>query len=138
MTPQQQQTLIDSAIAARGNAYAPYSNFLVGAALLTDNGGVVAGANVENASYGLTLCAERVAAGAAVAAGARGIVAVAVATEGGAAPCGACRQFLNEFGSAMTVLCVDSASGRVTREVLLSELLPESFGPAALGGTRRP
>jgi cytidine deaminase len=119
--------LIESALAVRRQAYAPYSNFLVGAAVLTEDGSVFTGTNVENASYGLTLCAERVAASAAVAAGHRKLVAVAVATAGGAAPCGACRQFLAEFGGAMDVLLVDADRPETVKRTSLADLLPQQF-----------
>ncbi|MEM8943933.1 MAG: cytidine deaminase [Planctomycetota bacterium] len=119
--------LIAASLAARQQAYAPYSKFLVGAAVLTDDGKVVAGANVENASYGLTICAERVAATAAVAAGARSITAVAIATAGAASPCGACRQVLAEFGGSMAVLLVDADDPSAVRTTTLDQLLPEQF-----------
>ncbi len=127
MENQDQDELVRSALAIRQQAYAPYSKFLVGAAVLTDDGAVFTGTNVENASYGLTLCAERVAAAAAVAAGQRKITAVAVATAGGAAPCGACRQFLAEFGGSMDVLLVDVDRPENVKQMSLADLLPEQF-----------
>ena len=127
MTDQVTQQLIDQALAVRTNAYAPYSNFLVGAALVTEDGTVFTGTNVENASYGLTICAERVAACTAAAAGHRKITAVAVATSGGASPCGACRQFLSEFGGAMDVYLVDADQPQNVRHFSLRDLLPEQF-----------
>lgn len=125
--PDQRQALVAAALAARGRAYAPFSGFHVGAALLDEQGRVFPGVNVENSSYGLTICAERSAAVAAVTAGAKRFEAVAVATSGGAAPCGACRQFLYEFGPACVVLLVDSDTGAVVRTVALEELLPQGF-----------
>lgn len=124
--------LIDRASAARANAYAPYSGFAVGAAVSTDQG-VFSGANVENAAFPVGTCAERVAAGAAVAAGARLVHALAVAgpTEEPTPPCGMCRQFLFEFGPDMTVVSVGTGGRR--RRWPLSELLPAAFDPAALG-----
>ncbi|NOZ40866.1 MAG: cytidine deaminase [Planctomycetes bacterium] len=122
-----QQQLIDAALASRQQAYAPYSKFLVGAAVLAEDGSITAGANVENASYGLTICAERVAVGAAVANGARKLSAVAVVTSGGASPCGACRQVLAEFGGAMDVVLVDADDPTNVRTMTLDELLPEQF-----------
>ncbi len=119
--------LISAAISARQNAYAPYSKFLVGAAVLTEDGTIFTGTNVENASYGLTICAERIAAGAAVAAGHRKITAVAVATEGAASPCGACRQFLAEFGGGMQVYQVDADEPDRIIETSLDKLLPAQF-----------
>jgi cytidine deaminase len=129
------EELISLALAARDRAYAPYSRFQIGAALRTEDGRVFDGANVENASYGISLCAERVAAAAAVAAGARRIQEIAVV--GGstrpAAPCGACRQFLFEFGPEMRVVS-ESPSGE-RRTWRLSELLADGFGPADLEAT---
>src|SRR6188474_2448869 len=98
--------LISAAIAARLEAHAPYSNFKVGAALLAKDGRVFTGCNVENLSYGLTMCAERVAIGAAVAAGVRDFQGVAVVADTGVpiSPCGACRQVLSEFGVLQVIL----------------------------------
>jgi len=108
------------------NAYAPYSEFHVGAAIEADDGSIHVGCNVENASYGLTICAERMAVGAAVAAGKRRLVrlAVASAVEPPATPCGACRQLLVEFGLDLEVIAVGPSSERRWR---LRELLPEAF-----------
>jgi cytidine deaminase len=103
-------------------AYAPYSGYRVGAALLGRNGRVYAGCNVENASYGLTICAERAAYCQAVADGCRGFEALVVATEDGGAPCGACLQVAREFGPGLDVALVDAA-GRL-RQTTLAELLP--------------
>ena len=124
------QELIALATEARLKAYAPYSHYLVGAALLTASGKVYTGANVENASYGLAICAERTAAVKAVSDGERDFVSIAVVTENGGTPCGACRQVLNEFGPEMRVLIAD-ATGHY-QALRLSELLPASFGPAQL------
>ncbi|MGG5811029.1 cytidine deaminase [Falsiroseomonas sp. CW058] len=119
---------------ARGFAHAPYSRFQVGAALLCDDGSVVGGCNVENASYGATICAERVAVGAAVASGRRRFVAVAVAGPAGVAlgPCGICRQVLSEFSpdGALRVVTRDAAGA--PRVTTLGALLPAAFGPADL------
>lgn len=119
-------------------AYAPYSNFHVGAALAFDDGGVITGANVENASYGLSLCAETVAAARAMNEGRRGgLVAVAVtggAGKGAVTLCGRCRQVLNELaqiGGTDPVVWCDG--GEEVIEARLSELLPHGFGPASLG-----
>jgi len=127
MSVPEQKRLIESALDIRQQAYAPYSKFLVGAALATKDGTVFTGTNVENASYGLTICAERVAAAAAVAAGHRKITAVAVATSGGASPCGACRQFLAEFGGSMKVYLVDADQPQSVKTMSLADLLPEQF-----------
>ncbi len=116
--------LIAAAWAARENAYAPYSNFQVGAALLTTNGRVFLGCNVENISYGLTNCAERVAIGAAIAAGARSFekVVVVADTAQPISPCGACRQVLAEFGVKSVILA--NRTQKVTFS--LEELLPRA------------
>jgi len=119
--------LVAAALASRLAAYAPYSRIRVGAALLTRNGRIFTGANVENASYGLTLCAERVATVKAVTAGDREFAAVAVAwdREGFCYPCGACRQVLYEFGPEMRVLAVNNNGDY--REEALATLLPLAF-----------
>ncbi|HXF58060.1 MAG TPA: cytidine deaminase [Actinomycetota bacterium] len=129
------ELLVAAARAARERAYAPYSAFPVGAAVRTD-AGTFTGANVENASYGLSICAERVAAAAAVASGARRIEAVALvsAARTPTPPCGACRQFLYEFGAEMTVIS-EAASG-ARRAWRLSELLADGFGPDDLAAAR--
>lgn len=118
--------LVAAARAAKGSAYAPYSNFHVGAAIQTADGRIFTGCNVENASYGLTMCAERVATGAAVAAGATRFVRIVVATDMDppSAPCGACRQVLNEFGAEAVVQSVGPNGDRQWR---LAELLPAAF-----------
>ncbi len=121
--------LFEAARDASTRAYAPYSRFHVGAAVLADDGRVFTAANVENASYGLTSCAERNAIFAAVSAGVRRIVAVAIHTPTGApvSPCGACRQVIFEFGPAAVVLsCCDGAS---QRRWAIDDLLPGAFGP---------
>jgi cytidine deaminase len=125
-----QRRLIDAARAARQNAHAPYSRFAVGAAVLDDAGRISTGCNVENASYGLTVCAERNAIAAAVAAGAKAIRAVAVVTRlrPPATPCGACRQVLAEFGGDdMMVLLAPAAAGAAIEELALRDLLPRAF-----------
>ena len=118
------EKLLDAAWSARESAYAPYSNFAVGAALLAEDGLVFLGCNVENISYGLTNCAERVAIGAAVAAGARKFLAVVVVADTGVpiSPCGACRQVLAEFGVPRVIL----ANRREHLEFRLEELLPRA------------
>jgi cytidine deaminase len=113
------------AIEASRRAYAPYSRFTVGAALLARGGEVVEGCNVENASYGLTICAERVAASAAVARGLREFVAIAVATPTRGTPCGACRQFLAEFAPELRVVLTDLEGGIDVTD--LRTLLPRGF-----------
>ncbi len=124
------QALIEQALQARKLAYAPYSNYQVGAALLGADGRVFSGCNVENAVYPLVICAERTAVFKAVSEGERAFVAIAVATRDGGSPCGACRQVLTEFSPDMLVLIVDEA-GRV-RETTAGDLLPDRFGPESL------
>ncbi len=119
--------LVAQAATARERAYAPYSHFLVGAALLTKSGRIYTGANVENASYSVTICAERVALFSAVAAGEREFVALAVVTDAGVSPCGACRQALREFSANLRVFIADAAGH--CREHTLAELLPDAFVP---------
>ena len=99
--------------------------------MLGKSGKVFVGCNVENASYGLTICAERVAVGMAVACGERDFEAIAISVKGGGSPCGACRQVLSEFTPDLRVLMSDEHGGLV-REMALSDLLPESFGPKSL------
>ena len=119
--------LIAAAKTVQRNAHAPYSKFRVGAALLTKSGKIYTGVNVENASYGLTNCAERVAVGKAVSEGHRQFQAIAVVAPSAAlSPCGACRQVLAEFGECV-VICADSRNTRRLKIHLLSELLPHSF-----------
>jgi cytidine deaminase len=122
-----------AARAAAGRAYAPYSKFRVGAAVLGDSGGIHAGCNVENASYGLASCAERNAVFAAIGAGERAIRAVVIytPTPTATAPCGACRQVIREFGPDAIVISVCDGPDRI--ESTLGELLPRSFGPEDLG-----
>jgi cytidine deaminase len=126
--------LLQAARDAARNAYAPYSGFPVGAAVLTANGDVVTGANVENASSGLTNCGERVAIQAAAAMGHREIVAVAVSAPRapGTTPCGACRQVMNEFKPLNREMLVILDYFDNSTTVTLSELLPRSFGPQDL------
>jgi len=125
--------LREAALAARERAYAPYSSFRVGAAVLSSSGRVHTGQNVENASYGLSICAERAAIFAMVGQGERSFRAVAIATEAPlpTAPCGACRQVLREFGPDALVLLV--TTNGLEREHWLRDLLPFDFGPEDLG-----
>lgn len=124
--------LLDAARDASTRAYAPYSRFHVGAAVLADDGRIFASANIENASYGLTSCAERNAIFAAVYAGARRIVAIAIhtPTERAVSPCGACRQVIYEFGpEALVASCCDTPHAE---RWSIDELLPGAFGPHEL------
>ncbi|MCB0038774.1 MAG: cytidine deaminase [Caldilinea sp.] len=127
MTPEQ---LVQHALEARRRAYAPYSNYFVGAAVLAEDGVVFPGCNVENAAYPSTICAERVALTSAIANGSRRFTAIAVATSNGGTPCGACRQVMAELGLDMTVYISDEHGNFRTTSV--RELLPEYFGPEHL------
>lgn len=122
------KALLAAARAARRRAYAPYSRYRVGAAVLDERGRIHAGCNVENASFGLCVCAERNAVAAAVAAGARRLRAVAIVTGGRSAgmPCGACRQVLLEFADAATPILLAAPTGR-PRSRRLGNLLPQAF-----------
>lgn len=122
--------LIRLARAARQHAYAPYSHYRVGAAVLTADGHVFTGCNVENAEFGSTVCAERVAIWSAVATGHREFTMLAVVTSNGGAPCGSCRQVLVEFAPDMTVLIADTE--HLHRQVTVRDLLPHFFGPQDL------
>jgi len=125
------RTLLDLAAAAAELSYSPYSGFRVGAAIVTDSGDVVSGANIENAAYGASVCAETNAITSAAAGGARRIDVVAVVCLDGdlCTPCGNCRQVMREFGVKRVVM--RTAEGG-SRSVPLEDLLPESFGPEAL------
>ncbi|TWU05750.1 cytidine deaminase [Stieleria varia] len=125
------ERLIRCACDARDHAYAPHSHFYVGAAVLLDDGEIITGCNVENASYSLSLCAERVAASAAVAKGYRSWRGIAIASLGGVTPCGACRQFLSEFGTDLPVVMTNVLDGS-RRIRKLSELLPDAFDASNL------
>ena len=125
--PGEFQSLVRQAAEARELAYAPYSKFYVGAALLTADGKTFTGCNVENASYGLSLCAERTAICKAVSEGHKTFRAIAVAASPLASPCGACRQFIVEFGKDITVITFDPADQSQARVWTSKELIPESF-----------
>lgn len=122
--------LIASATAAREQAYAPYSNFKVGAALMSKSGHVYTGCNVENATYGPSICAERTAVVKAVSEGEREFEAIAVVTENGVSPCGICRQVMMEFAPDMTVIIADTQGN--TRVTTVRDLLPDGFTPDQL------
>ncbi|HNT54885.1 MAG TPA: cytidine deaminase [Anaerolineaceae bacterium] len=126
------QQLIETAAAARHWAYAPYSHYAVGAALLTASGKIYEGVNIENAAYPDGICAERVAVFKAVSEGEREFVAIAVVTANGGSPCGSCRQVLAEFGLD-TIVYIADAEGRLVSETTVAGLLPGSFGPKSLG-----
>jgi len=131
ITDKLKDDLVQTAVKIRQNAYAPYSNYFVGAALLTSSGKVYSGVNVENAVYSATVCAERVAIFKAVSEGAREFQAVAVATENGGSPCGSCRQVLAEFGLDTIVLIADR-DGNLVQETTVGDLLPIAFTPKDL------
>lgn len=125
-TPTQQAALIKAARQIRQQAYAPYSNFAVGAAVLAANGQIYQGVNIENASYGLTVCAERNAIGSMVGDGQTELLAVAVSTSNGVTPCGACRQVLLEFGQDIPVWIINEDKDTV-RQTTLHTLIPDFF-----------
>ncbi len=123
--------VIHRAVIARQKAYAPYSQYGVGAALLTESGKIFDGINIENAAYPLTICAERVAVFKAVSEGEKHFIGIAVCTRDGGSPCGSCRQVLAEFGLDILVWVVDS-DGKQLYETTVRELLPRAFTPANL------
>ncbi len=127
LTDQQRKDLVKACLDVRKNAHAPYSKFHVGAAILTQSGKIITGCNMENASYGLTICAERGAACTAIAMGEKKWVAIAVSTPGGFTPCGACRQVIAEFGPDIPVLIVDADKPDTVRETDMETLLPGRF-----------
>ena len=127
MNETMRNNLIKLAIEARLKAYAPYSNFLVGAALLAKDQTIYTGCNVENTSYGLCICAERTAICKAVSEGHQEFEAIAVAANPFATPCGACRQFIVEFGQDIEVVCVDANNPSHTKSWSSEELIPENF-----------
>ncbi len=130
MTDPNRDELISAALDAQSRAFCPYSKFPVGAAIRTKSGRIFQGVNIENASFGLTICAERVAASTAVAAGEREFAQIAVVSRTGVSPCGACRQFLAEFNPNLPIIMVDSLKPGDVYETTLTELLPGRFeGP---------
>ena len=132
LSDEKKQELANASVRARQRAYAPYSKYKVGAALLTENGQIYEGLNIENASYGATVCAERVAVFNAVTAGEKKFAAMAIAGENGGTPCGLCRQVLAEFGLDIVLLLVNK-DGKIVRETTVSEVLPDAFTPDKLG-----
>lgn len=130
ISEEQKEQLITAACGARAKAYAPYSHYAVGAAVLTEDGRLFTGVNVENVSYGLTICAERTAVYKMVSEGAQPIVAVAICTQNGGTPCGACRQVLSEFAGDIPVWLSDAQGN--TRLTTLHALLPDHFTPEHL------
>jgi cytidine deaminase len=131
LTDELRQKLIETALIARQWAYAPYSNYRVGAAVLTASGRIYDGVNVESAAYPTSMCAERVAIFKAVSEGESQFIAIAVATKNGGAPCGGCRQVISEFGLETLVIIADG-EGNVVQEISISDLLPGAFLPEHL------
>jgi len=131
ITTKQRDDLIQRALKTRERAYAPYSGYAVGAALLTSSGRVYEGVNIENAAYPTSICAERTAVFKAVSEGELSFIAIAVATENAGSPCGSCRQVLSEFGLDTLVYMVD-AEGGIREEATVAELLPYAFQPSDL------
>ena len=131
-TLQDKQALIELANEARRRAYAPYSNYRVGAALRTRSGRVFTGVNIENAAYPTSICAERTAVFKAVSEGEKDFEIIAVVTDNGGSPCGSCRQVLAEFGLDTLVVMADG-SGKIVKEITVGGLLPEAFQPQHLG-----
>ncbi|MHB8193353.1 MAG: cytidine deaminase [Bellilinea sp.] len=127
----ERNNLVKIAIQARSRAYAPYSNYQVGAAVLTKSGKVFTGANIENAAYPTTMCAERVAIFKAVSEGETDFSAIAVVTSNAGMSCGGCRQVMAEFGLDTLVLVADN-QGRIAQEVTVRDLLPGAFTPKDL------
>jgi cytidine deaminase len=131
MKETRKKELIRIASESRQFAYVPYSNYPVGAALLTASGKVYSGVNVENAAYPTTICAERVAVFKAISEGDRDFDAIAVVTANGGPPCGSCRQVLAEFSTSMIVLIADE-SGNLVEQTTVADLLPSAFTPNKL------
>ena len=131
MTEPSDQQLIDAAIAASRHAYMPYSNYRVGAALLTADGEVYGGCNIESVSFTPTVCAERTAVFKAVSEGHREFSAIAVVTRDAGSPCGVCRQMMYEFAPDLRVILAD-LDGKAHLVTTLRELLPHGFGPMHL------
>jgi cytidine deaminase len=131
LTNTERQSLIDLANETRKRAYAPYSNYPVGAALRTKSGRIYTGVNIENAAYPHTMCAERVAIFKAVSEGESEFEVIAVVTNNGGSPCGGCRQVMAEFGLDTAVLIADG-EGHLQKEMTVAELLPEAFTPEHL------
>ncbi|MEE9166665.1 MAG: cytidine deaminase [Candidatus Neomarinimicrobiota bacterium] len=128
--------LLEAAIDARGKAHAPYSNYKVGAAVETEDGEVVPGCNVESSSFGLTVCAERVALGAAVARGHNSFKSMAIVSRDGATPCGACRQIIWDLCGNLPITLIDEDGKRET--VMSGDLLPKPFDHRNLAAVDRP
>lgn len=122
------EVLVEKAKIARDNAYAPYSKYKVGAAIKSENGKIFTGANVENAAYGSTICAEKSALVSAITSGERSFDSIAIVTKDGGFPCGSCRQMLNELSPDIMVI-IANEKGQILHKMKLSLLLPYAFGP---------
>ncbi len=128
LNEQEAQLLVELANEARRRAYAPYSNYPVGAAVRAKSGRIFTGVNIENAAYPATMCAERIAIFKAVSEGEREIEAIAVVTPNGGSPCGGCRQVMAEFGLD-TIVLIGDGEGRLLQQTTVRELLPGAFTP---------
>jgi len=134
LAKEERERIIKSAMRVRHFAYAPYSHYQVGAALLTRSGRIFTGVNVENAAYPAGICAERTAIFKAVTAGEKDYIAMAVVTENGGTPCGSCRQVMAEFSLGMSVIVLDE-TGKIVLDTTVADLLPGAFGPNDLKTT---
>lgn len=131
VTGEERKNLVSAAVEIRRRAYAPYSHYLVGAALLTETGKVFTGINIENAAFPVTICAERVAIFKAISEGEKHFRAIAVATGNAGFPCGSCRQVMAEFGLETIVIIADD-QGNISAEMTVHDLLPGAFTPDSL------
>lgn len=132
LSKEQKKALIAQAVAILPNSYSPYSQYPVGAAVLTASGKIYQGVNIENAAYPSSICAERSAIFNAVSAGERKLLGIAIVTKNGGSPCGACRQVMREFGGKDLPILIVNEQGELIEETDLLELLPRSFGPEDL------
>lgn len=132
LTKAMKKKLVKAAQEAEKRAYAPYSHFLVGAALLAENGQIFTGVNVENAAYPSTICGERSAIVSAVSAGQQKFLGIAIVTRNAGSPCGGCRQVMREFCADDMPILLANEAGEIVDETNLAELLPRSFGPESL------
>lgn len=132
LTIELKQTLIDQACLYQKRAYSPYSHYAVGSAVLTEDGQIFGGANIENSAYPSGLCAERVAIFKAVSEGNRQIKAIVVVTSNGGSPCGACRQVMREFADLEMPVILANEQGQIVFESTMDGILPRSFGPEDL------
>ena len=132
LTNNQKQDLIEVAKQYQARAYAPYSNYHVGAAVLAENGVIYGGNNIENSAYPSGLCAERVAIFKAVSEGNRKILGIVVVTHNAGSPCGACRQVMREFGALDMPVILADEKGKIAYENTLDGILPRSFGPEGM------